>query len=85
MASLICLAAGTDIRVEGQQHLLELKDSVVCMFRCDSAWRCLSDCLSVRLTALLLLLWVDSHASNLDGFIVNAASPTAFKVRHRIF
>uniref|UniRef100_K3WMJ8 Phospholipid/glycerol acyltransferase domain-containing protein n=1 Tax=Globisporangium ultimum (strain ATCC 200006 / CBS 805.95 / DAOM BR144) TaxID=431595 RepID=K3WMJ8_GLOUD len=52
MAYLICLAAGTETTVEGRENLLDLKDSVVCMF---------------------------SHASNLDGFIVNETSPTAFK------
>ncbi|KAJ0409820.1 hypothetical protein P43SY_005714 [Pythium insidiosum] len=52
MARLICLAAGSDASAEGRENLLNLKDSVVCMF---------------------------SHASNLDGFIVNGMSPVAFK------
>ncbi|GLE00458.1 hypothetical protein PINS_up009215 [Pythium insidiosum] len=52
MARLICLSAGSDASAEGRENLLNLKDSVVCMF---------------------------SHASNLDGFIVNAMSPVAFK------
>ncbi|TYZ67112.1 hypothetical protein PybrP1_006723 [[Pythium] brassicae (nom. inval.)] len=52
MAYLICLAAGTEARIEGRENVSDLKDSVVCMF---------------------------SHASNLDGFIVNAFSPAAFK------
>lgn len=33
MAYLICLTAGTDTRIEGQENLMNLKDSVVCMFR----------------------------------------------------
>lgn len=87
MGYLICLAAGTDTRIEGQENLIDLKDSVVCMFRyasihqslylypfvlCCNANVCVMQCTS-------------SHASNLDGFIVNASSPTAFKVKQMYF
>ncbi|KAG2507349.1 hypothetical protein JM16_009000 [Phytophthora kernoviae] len=51
-AAMVCVTACTNMEVEGRDNLLNLKDSVVCMF---------------------------SHSSNLDGFIVNASSPVAFK------
>ncbi|RMX62875.1 hypothetical protein DD238_007197 [Peronospora effusa] len=51
-AAMVCVTACTDVKAEGVDNLLNLKDSVVCMF---------------------------SHSSNLDGFIVNGSSPTAFK------
>jgi len=32
-AAMVCVTACTDMKVEGVEHLTELKDSVVCMFR----------------------------------------------------
>ncbi|RLN72137.1 hypothetical protein BBJ28_00015115 [Nothophytophthora sp. Chile5] len=35
-ASLVCIAACTEMQIEGSDHLRNLQDSVVCMFRCES-------------------------------------------------
>lgn len=51
MARLFAFSAGSDVRSEGREHLMDLKNPVVLMF---------------------------SHASNLDGFLVNSMSPVGF-------